>query len=112
MTTTWVELPLYDDACYSYTTGVEGITIKLEFIFIERTSRYIMSVSLDDDTTVVKGCALVARYPMLGYYVLNDFGLSGYFMMLPKSANTAMADVTTTTGIYSKYQLYYVYESS
>lgn len=106
-----VDLPLYNDLKYRYAISLEGQSWQLTFYWNERCSQWHMDIRMEDQTPILLGYALVPQYPMCVDYVLEDYGLSGYFLLLPVNS-TIGSKVTESPSIMSEFfKLYYVYNT-
>lgn len=83
MAQTYVALPLYPDAYYTYSIALEGNSYVFEFVYNERMQLYTFSLLDAENTPIIQGEALVPYYPMLIDYALPD--LTGFMWMELKS---------------------------
>jgi hypothetical protein len=104
-----IELPLYEDQYYTYTTNLEGARYSLTFLWNERDGGWRMDILKEDRTPILLGYKIVSSYPMLADYSLNDDGISGYMVLLPKSKEAGLLR-TAPSAKAQYYRLYYIYE--
>lgn len=112
MAITTIELPLYTEKRYRYSTSIEGQSWQFTFRWNDRASLWHMDIHKEDQTPIILGHALVPQYPMMLDYILEDFGLSGYFLLLP--INTIISGkITDNYGIMPQFfTLLYVYNTT
>lgn len=110
MTTTIKELPLYDEpGGFLYGTDLEGQAKQLEFYWNSRSAQWHMNIRNEDQTEVVMGVALVADYPMLAEHPMEEFGLTGYFLLLSNVIGDP-GDISASSSIVPQFfDLMYVY---
>lgn len=103
-------IPLFSFPSYQYSVSLQGLSkiITMEYRSIDKSFR--MSVFNPDNSPVVVGVKVVPMYPMLADYDLTAHGLTGYFLLEPKSAvggsNIVIDDYET---LAQKYNLCYMY---
>lgn len=111
MAITTIELPLYSEKRYRYSTNIEGQSWQLTFRWNQRAGQWHLDLHKEDQTPVLLGQALVSQYPMFLDYNLEDFGLTGYFLLIP--INTSVA--TKLSDGYSImpqfFSLFYIYNT-
>lgn len=109
MNTIYVKLPLYLDEKYRYGISLEGISWQFTFYWNGRSKTWHMDIRREDQTPLVLGQVLIAQYPMLVDYNLEESGMSGYFLMLP--VNNAIVDQSSddSSVVPEFFDLYYVY---
>lgn len=108
-TTVITELPLFTDSIYRYGATIEGQQKQFTFYWNARTASWHMDIKNEDQTEVVSGVALVSEYPMLADHPMEQFLLSGYFVLLPAIAGTPPPLDSSLTVIPESYSLFYVY---
>ena len=70
-----------------------------------------MDLRQEDQTPILLGYALVPQYPMCVDYNLEDYGLTGYFLLLPINS-TIGSKITEESSIMPEFfKLYYVYNT-
>jgi hypothetical protein len=104
-----LQLPTYPEVYYTYSVGLENQRYILTFLWNDRDSAWRMDIRKEDQTPVVLGHKLVASYPMMADYSLEDSGLTGYFLLLHNTQENGVLskDYTRMSQYYS---LYYIYE--
>ncbi|ATN92783.1 hypothetical protein QGX11_gp020 [Pseudomonas phage PPSC2] len=106
-----VELPLYSDLKYRYGTTLEGVAWQFTFYWNERCSQWQFDLRQEDQTPILLGYALVPQFPMCVDYNLEDYGLTGYFVLLPINA-TISSKITEESSIMPEFfSLFYVYNT-
>lgn len=108
-TTTIVQLPLYTDNIYRYGATLEEESKQFTFYWNSRTASWHMDIHNEDLTVVVQGIALVAQYPMLVDYPLTQYGLNGYFMLLPINASQVSTLGNSSMIMPQFFELFYIY---
>lgn len=108
-TTTIIELPLFTDPNYHYGATIEGQQKQFTFYWNYRTASWHMDLKNEDQTIIVSGVPLVAEYPMLADHPMQEFLLSGYFVLLPSIVGTPAPIASDLTVIPESYSLFYVY---
>lgn len=109
MSTVYVELPLYSDLKYRYGLSLEGQSWQFTFYWNTRCSQWHMDLRSEDQSPVILGYGLVPQYPMMVDYNLEDYGLSGYFLLLPINS-TISNKITEESSIMPEFfSLFYVY---
>lgn len=103
------ELPLFVDRSYRYGASIEGQQKQFEFYWNNRTASWHMNIKNEDQTIVVMGIALVADYPMLADHPMQEFLLSGYFVLLPAITGIPPALDSDISVVPEYYKLFYVY---
>lgn len=110
MSTIITELPLFSDAeRYVYGTNIENQSKQLEFYWNSRSSQWHMDIRNEDQTVVVQGVALVVEYPILVDHPMEEFGLTGYFLLLPNIVNDPPPPDAGLEVLPMYYDLFYVY---
>ncbi|CRM19244.1 phage baseplate plug family protein [Pseudomonas sp. 8 R 14] len=106
-----IEMPLYTDSKYRYGIALEGQSWQFTFYWNERCGQWQMDLRKDDQTPVLLGYALVPQFPMCVDYNLEDYGLTGYFLLLPINA-TISGKITDGSSIMPEFfSLFYVYDT-
>ena len=109
-TTVITQLPLYADTDnYRYGATIEGQQKQFTFYWNYRTKSWHMDIRNEDQTEIVLGVALVAEYPMLADHPMQEFLLTGYFVLLPNIAGTPPPIDRDLTVIPETFSLFYVY---
>lgn len=110
MSSVFVELPLYSDLSYRYSSSLEAVSLQFKFYWNARAKQWQMDIRLEDQTPAVLGYALVPQFPMLIDLPLENIGLSGHFELLP--VNVAVASQITLEPLVMPefFKLYYVYD--
>lgn len=111
MAITTITLPLYSEKKYRYSTNIEGQSWQLTFRWNDRATQWHLDLHKEDQTPVLLGQSLVAQYPMFVDYVLEDFGLSGYFLLLPTNSSVANKLSDGHTIMPQFFSLQYVYNT-
>lgn len=109
MTTVYVELPLFSEEKYRYSMSLEGVSWQFTFYWNKRIGQWHMDVRRDDQTPLVLGQALVAQYPMLLDYNLEESGMSGYFLLMPVNIAIDKQITEDLSVVPEFFKLYYVY---
>jgi len=105
----YIELPLFDDANYEYSTALQGTSYILEFYYVERAEGYFISLYDAERNPIILGERLVPNYPMFKDYAL--FPLTGWIWMenIPE-IQTIDAYTLYPDKINQYYRMYYVYD--
>lgn len=75
-----VELPLYQDAFYSYSVSLERVSYTIKFRYITRMQKWVFDLYTRDNLPVLLGQVIVPEHPIALDYVTP---LSGYFWLAP-----------------------------
>lgn len=110
MSTVLVELPLYSDLSYRYSSSLETVSLQFKFYWNTRAKQWLMDIRLEDQTPLVLGYALVPQYPMLVDLPLENVGLSGHFELLPVNVAIASQLSQESSVMPEFFKLYYVYD--
>lgn len=107
--TIYVEMPLYPEEKYRYGISLEGVSWQFTFYWNGRAAQWHMDIRREDQTPLVLGVAMVAQYPMLIDYNIEEQGLSGYFLLMP--VNSAIdSQITENSSVVPEFfKLFYVY---
>lgn len=107
--TVYIEMPLYTEEKYRYGISLEGVSWQFTFYWNGRAAQWHMDIRREDQTPLVLGIALVAQYPMLIDYNIEEQGLSGYFLLMP--VNSAIdSQITENSSVVPEFfKLFYVY---
>lgn len=106
---TFIEMPLYNDDVFRYNMSLEGQNYYFTFYWNARSKGWQMDLKQEDQTPLVLGYQLVAQYPMMEDYTLEDFGLTGHFVLLPINS-TITGKLTEGPNMLAEfYSLFYVY---
>lgn len=104
-----VEMPTYSDTVYTFSMSLEGQSLFFKFYWNSRAKSWHMDIKQADLTPVVLGSAIVPQYPMMLDYTLEDYGLTGYFLLLP-SNNSVVSQLSDEPSVMSEFfTLLYVY---
>lgn len=104
-------LPLFTDSDYRYTANLQGQAFELRFQWNEKASRWHMSIRKQDRTPVILGLGLVAQFPMCADYTLEEFGLTGFFLILPVKVSRTLATTGERNNLAESFELFYIYET-
>jgi hypothetical protein len=109
--TVYIEMPLYTEEKYRYGISLEGVSWQFTFYWNGRCGQWHMDIRREDQTALVLGQPLVAQYPMLVDYNLEESGLTGYFLLMP--INIGIVDqITQDSSVVPEFfRLYYVYQT-
>ncbi|WYN05065.1 virion structural protein [Pseudomonas phage UNO-G1W1] len=110
-TTVYVEMPLYADLKYRYSLSLEGQSFQFTFYWNTRCSQWHMDLRQEDQTPILLGYALVPQYPMGIDYNLEDYGLNGYFKLLPVNSSISSKLTEESSIMPEFFKLYYVYNT-
>ncbi|MND92286.1 hypothetical protein D3C80_844390 [compost metagenome] len=104
-------MPLYSDLKYRYGMSLEGISWDFTFYWTDRSSTWHMDIRDEESNPIVLGHRVVAQYPMMLDYTLEDYGLTGHFVLLP--TNTSMTSTITLEPevMPEFFRLFYVYNT-
>ena len=102
-------LPFFTDYKFSYTAPLEGENKVFNFYWNERASCWYMDLRQEDNTPILLGIRLVANYPLCVDYPLKQFGMNGYFLIVPKGDNNPQSIFTTHNALAEQYILSYIY---
>lgn len=102
------KLPLFDDTFYSYTVPLEGSTYKLQLLYLERLSHWIISIKDSEGVDLVVGQRLTPNTRLFFGYGLGD--LTGYFVFTPKADVDPQEIKDSIRQISDFYDLFYVYD--
>ncbi len=111
MSTVITELPLFSDPMYRYGTSIEDTSKQLTFYWNSRASTWHMDIHNEDQTLVVQGIALVAQYPLLADQRLEQYGMTGYFLLLPDNESQVPLLSESRAIMPDFFKLFYVYQS-
>lgn len=79
-------LPLFDKPFYSYNFVLSDDDYKLRFRYSQRLDSYMIDIDNSNGRRVISGVRLVAGYPLLRQYVLQD--IKGDLLLLPKKSES------------------------
>lgn len=107
--TVYVEMPLFTEEKYRYGISLEGVSWQFTFYWNGRAGQWHMDIRSEDQIPLVLGQPLVAQYPMMVDYNLEESGLTGYFLLMP--VNSAIVDqISESSSVVPEFfKLYYVY---
>lgn len=104
------ELPLYPDSkYYTYSCALESKQFNFTFLWNDRDSSWRMTIKEEDLTEIVRAHRLVSSYPMMADYSLESYGITGYFLLLPKTVDLEILN-EQPGNLAQYYKLFYVYE--
>ena len=112
MTTLAVELPLYSEPSYQYNAAVENQSRLFRFNWSDRTASWHLDITNEDGTVIVQGLKLIPSFPMLIDYQLEEFGITGYLLLMQENTGQNGNANTLITDIPDRYTLFYVYEQT
>lgn len=107
--TVYIELPLYTDEKYRYGISLEGVSWQFTFYWNGRAGQWHMDIRKEDQTPLVLGQPLVAQYPLLLDYNLEEQGMSGYFLLMPVNIGIDSEITQDSSVVPEFFKLYYVY---
>lgn len=103
----YVPMPLYADPFYTYRISLEGNSYTFNVYYNERAEGWFFDLYEEAGTPVVLGERLVANYPILLDYALEN--LTGYMYLEP--IGNSVERYRTDPFLLSKYfRLFYLYE--
>ena len=111
MTWTYQNLPLYSDYQYTYVTSIGGQSRNFYFYVNIRTNIYHFDITNQDGTAVLLGMPLVPLTAIADNYQLQEFGITGYFYMIPIKPNIVFENIDPSE-INKYYVLSYVSEDT
>lgn len=76
-----VDLPLYDDADYTYSVSLQSQSYIVRIYYVERCKLWYLSLFEEDQTPVFQGLGMVPDYPITLDYLNNN--LTGFFRLSP-----------------------------
>ncbi len=87
-------LPLFSDPSYTYTANIEKKSFQFSFNWNDRMASWFFDLSTDTGVKILTGQRLVPDFAMTFDYALQDFGLTGFFLL--SAGNTAQAALPMT----------------
>ena len=102
-----IELPLYPEEDFSYTTSLEDTAYTLRIYYNRRMQKWFMDLMLDDGTELVMGVGLQHYYPINSDYQIEN--LSGFFWLQPKNDGNDEA-AKNPDKLSEYYQLFYMWK--
>lgn len=106
----YTQLPIFSDEKYRYGIALQGVSWQMTFHWNERSSQWSMDLRLEDQTAVVLGVPIVPRFPMCQDYNLADYGLDGFFLLLPISGSVVETLGDSVEVMKKSFSLFYVYD--
>lgn len=107
MTLQYVQMPIYEDAIYTYRIALEGNSYTFNAYYNERAEGWLFDLLEEGGVPVVLGVRLVPNYPMLIDYNLTN--LSGYMWLEP--IGNSVERIRTDPFLLSKYfRLFYIFD--
>ncbi len=104
-----IELPLYSDLSYSYSTTLEQKTFTLIITWNTFSESWNFSLNDEDDEPLLTNQALVYSFPI---DLPIASGLEGYLLLEPISSNSKGKWDTLKWDLSSNYSLYFVTKTS
>lgn len=106
---TWmnVELPLYAEEDFGYTTSLQENAYDLRIYYNRRMQKWFLELLRDDGTEVIMGIGLTPYYPTISGY--NFENLTGFFWLQPKNDGNDEA-AANPEKLSEYYQLFYMWE--
>ena len=108
MALVYTEVPLYQDFYYRYAINLEGQQRNMNFYWNERDGAWLFDLSNLDGSVIIQGQKIVAQYPLMLNLPITQYGMTGYFILLPNNLATKV-DETDSTVIPQFFKFYYVY---
>jgi hypothetical protein len=103
-------LPFFSDSYkFTYTASIERTNRIFNFYWNERCSCWYMDVLQEDSTPILLGIRLVANYPIAADYSLQNSGLTGYFLIIPRGEKNPQSIFDSYTSLAEQYILSYIY---
>ena len=109
MTTNIIELPLYSDPYFSYNIDLEGVNRTLTFRWNDRANSWHFDITQEEGKSVVAGIRVVANYPMLVDYQLDEYSMTGYFALVDAGSFSSGKLDTKPEAMSQWYKLFYIY---
>lgn len=103
------ELPLFSDLQHRYSIDLEQKTFTIDFKWKSRTKNWYLSIEDQNQLPVITEYKLVAAYPMMIDYALQEFGLTGYFVLLDKGDFPTNSLNKTPKALKNNYRLFYIH---
>lgn len=101
-------IKLLNDAFYTTELDLQGNRFRLQFSYNERTATYYLDLFTLAGVPIVYGLALVPDTGLLSQIDLSEYGLTGWFYLIPLSSSTTISPSPTTFG--DAFKLLYFYE--
>lgn len=102
-------LPLFRDSVYEYTSSIQGRAFKFRYSLNSRSRVYHLDLAASDGSSIVQGVPLLPYNTLLSTIPLQEYGLTGYFILLPYADSQEFHGVSPED-IGKYYALFYVYE--
>lgn len=102
-----IELPLFSDEDFSYTTTLQGDTYSLRCYYNRRMQQWFFEVSTEDGEGVISGIGLHPYFPIASDYALLK--LTGMFWLQPKGEGFDQS-ISNPESLSEYYQLFYMWE--
>lgn len=102
-----VELPLFSDEDFSYTTPLQGNAYTFRCYYNKRMRQWFFDLSTEDGVMVFSGVGMNAYFPVIADYVSPS--LSGFFWLQPKGEGLNQS-ATNPEKLSEYYQLFYMWE--
>ena len=104
----YIPMPLFSDSSYSYDISLEGNAYSFKAYYNERAEGWFFNLSEKDGNPLVLGERLVAEYPIMLEYALEN--LSG-FLYLEPIGNSSEKYRTNPFELSKWFRLFYIYNS-
>lgn len=103
------EIPLYPDPAFTQSVTLDQISFQMRFYVNTRTALYHFDLFDAVENPVALGIALLPYTKLCELPSLSQYGLHGYFVMMPINSNTIFEEVPVSA-IWEKYGLLYISE--
>lgn len=107
MTLQYIPMPLYSDPFYSYDVSLESNSYTFKTYYNERARGWFFNLSVKGGDDLVLGERLVAEYPILADYALEN--LSGFLFLEPVGASVEKYR-TDPFELSKWFRLFYIYD--
>jgi hypothetical protein len=107
MSSSYIDLPLYEDYFYSYSVTLESNVYNIEIYYNDYSKKWFMDIYTEDQVLVLAGVALVPEYPIAIDYVVPN--ISGFFWLYPIATITSSKYQTEPESLAQYFTFKYVY---
>lgn len=107
MSSSYIELPLYEDFYYSYSVTLENNVYNLEISYNDYSKKWFMDIYTEDQELVLAGIALLPEYPITIDYVIPN--LRGFFWLYPIPSIVTEKYQTEPESLSQYYTFKYIY---
>lgn len=101
-------LPLFSEPSYSYVASLGSTPFQFRFNWNDRAAAWHMDILTESGTPIVVGQRMVPGFAMTMDYVLEPYGLDGFFALVADNKEQAAMPILEPKEFTERFELLYI----